>query len=181
MPNVIGIFEDATQARLAIERMTKNRIGNDQIGMIAVDSEQGELEKKAAGQGPGSGIAARAGGLRSNLAALGVPAEEVTTYENQVRAGNVLVTVRAANDLEADHVANLMEVQGAVEVEGTGERGNVEAAPEYEGARVEEGNLLKSPMSSAPGRKIAPDPSGASSLRSPGGRIRIFAAIEPQA
>jgi hypothetical protein len=180
MPNVIGIFDDSSQAQQAIERMTKNRIAVDQIGMIALDAKDGEMDKKAGSFGTGAGIGAAAGGLHNTLTDLGVPAEESNSYEQQLRAGNVLVTVRAADHDEAEHVANLMEVQGAFDVEGTIERGNVEAAPEYEGARAaDEGDTLKSPTSSAPGRKTAPD---RTRDRGPGGRIRIFGgAIEPMA
>jgi hypothetical protein len=139
--------------------------------MIALDAEHAGMEKKAGSFGAGAGIGA-AGGLHGTLAGLGVPKEEATGYEEQLRGGNVLVTVRAADRTEADRVANLMEVEGAVEVEGAGERGNVEAAPEYEGARAEEeGDTLKSPVSSAPGRK---KPGNAERRNERGGRVRIY-------
>jgi hypothetical protein len=177
MPNVLGVFADASQARQAIDRITKGRIGLDQIGMIAIDAEHTGVEKGAGSFGTGAGIGA-AGALQGTLADLGVPKEESASYEEQLRGGNVLVTVRAADDMEADRVANLMEVEGAVDIEGAGERGNVEAAPEYEGTRAEdEGDTLKSPISSAPGRKTHKR-----NFRGPGSRIRIFGgAIEPMA
>jgi hypothetical protein len=182
MPNVIGIFTDSSQARQAIDRITNNSIGLDQIGMIAIDAEGGELKKEAGSFGTGAGIGT-AGALQGTLADLGVPKDESTSYEEQLRGGNVLVTVRTADDTEADRVANLMEVEGAVDIEGAGERGNVEAAPEYEGTRaVDEGDTLKSPRSSAPGRKTAPDRTRKGNFRGPGGRIRIYGgAIEPMA
>ncbi len=175
MPDVVGIFEDCSQAKQAIERMTKNHIGLDRIAMIALDADADGMEKKAGSFGTGAGIGAAASGLHDSLAALGIPEDESRSYEEQIRGGHVLVTVRAAEGAEAEQAANLMEVQGAVEVEGAGERGNVEAAPGYQGARAEEeGDLLKNPMSSAPGRRIPPNPKRRSDFRSPGGRIRIF-------
>jgi hypothetical protein len=182
MPNVIAVFADSSQARQAIDRITKSSIAPDQIGMIAIDAEHAGMEKMAGSFGTGAGIGA-AGALHGTLADLGVPKEESTSYEEQLRGGNVLVTVRTADATEADRVANLMEVEGAVDIEGAGERGNVEAAPEYEGTRAEdEGDTLKSPRSSAPGRKTAPDRTRNRNFRGPGGRIRIYGgAIEPMA
>lgn len=166
MPNVIGIFEDSSQAKQAIERMTKNRIGPEQIGMIALDADQDKLAK-AGSAGTGAGIDAASGRLHGTLVGLGVPKDESASYEEQVRAGNVLVTVRAGNSAEADRIANLLEVEGAVEVEGAGTRGNVEAAPGYEGARAdEEDKSVKSASVSQPSRKQA----------RAGARIRIYGA-----
>ena len=179
MPNVIGIFEDSSQAQQAIERMTKDRVAREKITLVSSDS----IQERKSGQAAGPSASTRPGELLASLSDLGVPAEEATGYEDQVRAGRVLVAVCAGDSTEADRVANLMEVQGAVDVEGTTERGNVEAAPEYEGTRAaDEGDTLKSPKSSAPGRRTAPDETRNRDYRGPGGRIRIFGgAIEPMA
>jgi hypothetical protein len=85
-----------------------------------------------------AGLGAAASGLIGVLMEMGVSEEEAKRYEEQIRQGNVLITVRAANESEADRVASIMDVGGAVDVEGASESGNTEAAPEYEGARADE-------------------------------------------
>ena len=158
MPNVIGVFEDSSQARQAIERMTKDRVAADRIGLLARDDERDTTK-------------ARKGGLVGTLSELGVPREEAAGYDEQVRHGKTLVTVRTANETEAARVANLMEVEGAVEVEGAGERGNEEAAPGYEGARADEEENRKSSSR----ERVAPHAGDRRrNLRAPGGRIRVF-------
>jgi hypothetical protein len=139
MPNVIGMFEDASQAQQAVERLTNNHIAGDKIKLLGRDSrEDGSSGKQTPGTGTRGASAANAGQFVGGFIDMGVPQGEATSYEEQIRKGKVLVTVRAANDTEADRVANLMDVEGAVEVEGAGERGNAEAAPGYEGARADE-------------------------------------------
>lgn len=157
MPHVIAIFEDSSQARQAIERMTNDRVEADRIGLLARDAEPDSSK-------------APSGGLVGTLSRLGVPQEDAANYDEQVRQGKTLVTVRAADDTEADRVANLMEVEGAVEVEGAGERGNEEAAPGYEGARAEE----DSRKSSARQRRAPDARDRRRNFRAPGGRIRVF-------
>ena len=82
----------------------------------------------------GAGLGAAAGGLIGALTDMGVPEEEARHYEDQVREGKVLVAVRADDDDEAERASNIMEVQGAVDVEGRRDD-SVEATPEYLGAR----------------------------------------------
>jgi hypothetical protein len=147
MSNVIGVFEDSSQARQAIDRMKKDHIEGMRIDMLARDSDRNTTKASAAG-------------LRRALTGMGVPDEEATTYESQVAQGKVLVAVQAQNDSEADRAANLMAVVGAVDVEGAGETGNTEAAPEYEGARTDE-------TSGTDRRESSP---------SRAGRIRVFGA-----
>ncbi|MGH7490138.1 MAG: hypothetical protein ACREMY_31705, partial [bacterium] len=81
----------------------------------------------------GAGLGAAAGGLIGALTDMGVPEDEAKHYEDQVRQGKVLVTVRADNDNEADRASNIMDVQGAVDVEGGNPHDSPEATPEYEG------------------------------------------------
>jgi uncharacterized protein (TIGR02271 family) len=83
----------------------------------------------------GAGLGAAAGGLIGALTDMGVPEEDARHYEDQVRQGKSLVTVRADNDNEADRASNIMQLQGAVDVEGQSSQGNVEAASDYQGAR----------------------------------------------
>jgi uncharacterized protein (TIGR02271 family) len=83
----------------------------------------------------GAGLGAAAGGLIGALTDMGVPEEDARHYEDQVRQGKILVTVRADNDNEADRASEIMLVQGAVDVEGRSHDDNVEAASEYHGER----------------------------------------------
>jgi hypothetical protein len=69
----------------------------------------------------GAGLGAAAGGLIGALTRMGIPEEEARRYQDEVRAGNVLVTLRAdrhaakarkilrdsgAQELRTDHEAN---------------------------------------------------------------------------
>ena len=62
----------------------------------------------------GAGLGAAAGGLIGALTDMGVPEENAEHYEDQVRQGKSLVTVRADN--EEDRASNIMQLQGAVDV-----------------------------------------------------------------
>lgn len=182
MPNVIGVFDNSSQAQQAIERMINDGIDRNQISLVSRDSgqhragdattEQTSGAGKGAGIGAavggvggliagivglgipgigpilaagpiaaaiggalgGAGLGAAAGGLIGALTDMGVPEEEARHYEDQVREGKVLVAVRADDDDEAERASNIMEVQGAVDVEGRRDD-SVEATPEYLGAR----------------------------------------------
>jgi hypothetical protein len=166
MPNVFGIFEDSSQAQQAVERLTKNHIARGKIQLFDRTSSDETIKKQAGGTGTGAGIAGATSHFFNGFIDMGVPQADATNYEEQLRTGKVLVIVRAESDAEADQVSNLMDVQGAVEVEGGGERGNAEAAPGYEGARADEETH---------------DPGGASQterphrhLRADRGRIRVY-------
>ena len=138
MPNVFGIFEDSSRAQQAVERLTNNHIARDKIHLFDRTSDDDTIRKQAGGTGTGAAIAGPTSRLLSGFTDMGVPQTDATNYEEQIRIGKVLVTVRAESDAEADQVSNLMDVEGAVEVEGARERGNAEAAPGYEGARADE-------------------------------------------
>ncbi len=83
----------------------------------------------------GAGLGAAAGGLIGALTDMGVPEEDARHYEDQVRQGKSLVTVRVDNDNEADRASHIMQVEGAEDVEGRSSQGNVEAASDYQGKR----------------------------------------------
>lgn len=186
MPNVIGVFEDVSEARAAIDRMTNAGIDRDQISLVSRDADKertGETTTEhtsGAGKGAGigaavggiggliagiaglaipglgpilaagpiaaaiggglggAGLGAAAGGLIGALTNMGVPEEEARHYENQVRGGKILVTVRADNDDEADRVSNIMDVGGAVDVQAGSREESAEAPVEYQGARSRE-------------------------------------------
>ena len=183
MPNVIGVFDNSSQAHAAVERMINAGIERDQISLVSPDAEpdrnRDETTEHTSGAGKGAGIGAAlggvggliagiaglaipgigpiiaagpiaaaiggmlggaglgaaAGGLIGALTDMGVPEEDARHYEDQVRQGKSLVTVRAEDDNEADRASNIMQLQGAVDVEGQSSKGNVEAAPDYQGGR----------------------------------------------
>jgi hypothetical protein len=79
-----------------------------------------------------AGIGAAAGAL------VGVLIAQLALVRNRRGEGRTSITVEVDSATEAAHFANLLEVEGAEDVSGGADRGNVEAAPEYEGARSEE-------------------------------------------
>jgi uncharacterized protein (TIGR02271 family) len=183
MPNVIGVFDNSSEARAAVERMIDAGIDRDEISLVTRDSDHEKIRADATehksgaakgagvgaalggvggliaglaglaipGIGPilaagpiaaalagalgGAGLGAAAGGLIGALTDMGVPEEDARHYEDQVRQGKILVTVRADNDNEADRASEIMLVQGAVDVEEKNRHDSVEAASEYHGER----------------------------------------------
>ena len=131
MPNVIGVFDNSSQAHQAIERMINDGIDRAQISLIAREPNHQTR----------TGVTAEhTGGAATELAVtaltdMGVPEKEAKLYEDQVGQGKILVSVRAENDSDADRVSNIMQVQGAEDVEGGSDEDSIEAAPEYQGAR----------------------------------------------
>ena len=188
MPNVIGIFDNSSQAQTAVDQMISAGIDRDQISLVTRDADHEKTHDdttehtsgavKGAGVGaalggvggliagiaglaiPGIGpilaagpiaaaiggalggatLGAAAGGLIGALTDMGVPEEDARRYEDHVRQGKVLVTVRCDNDNQADHASNIMELHGAVDLDGSSRHESVEATPEYEGARSREVN-----------------------------------------
>ncbi len=78
------------------------------IGLVAAGPLSGLLT--------GAGIGALSGGVLGGLIGLGIPEEHAHTYAEGIRRGGVLVTVQA-DDLRADRAADIMERDGAVDVE----------------------------------------------------------------
>jgi uncharacterized protein (TIGR02271 family) len=115
---------------------------------------------------------------------MGVPEDEARHYEDQVRQGKILVTVRADNDNEADRASDIMEEQGAVDVEGTSRHDRVaESAPsatnvsEYE--RRDEGRLDRQDLRTT---DTAPIPVTEEQLvvgkrAVEGGRVRVYGRV----
>jgi hypothetical protein len=79
-----------------------------------------------------AGIGAAAGAL------IGALIVQLARLQNGRREGRTSITVEVDSATEAAHFANLLEVEGAEDVSGGADRGNAEAAPEYEGARSQE-------------------------------------------
>jgi uncharacterized protein (TIGR02271 family) len=185
MPNVIGMFENYSEAQRAVERMINDGIDRDQISSIGRDSDRdrestttehtsgagkgagigaavggiggliagiaglaipgigpilaaGPLAAAIGGALGGAGLGAAAGGLIGALTDMGVPEHEARHYEDQVRQGKILVTVRADSDDEADRAADIMDADGDVNVEGRRENPYRTAERDYRDARVNE-------------------------------------------
>ena len=204
MPNVIGTFDNSSQAQAAVERLINAGIDRDQISLVTRDYDHDknadETREHASGAGKGAGIGAAlggvggliaglaglaipgigpilaagpiaaalggalggaglgaaAGGLIGALTDMGVPEEEAREYENQVRQGKTLVTVRAGTDNEADRAYSIMEAQGAMDVEGQRDTHDLEATRDYERSRtytadaLSDRNLGEAPLAEAP-------------------------------
>ena len=74
----------------------------------------------------GAGLGAAAGGLIGALTDIGVPEHEARHYEEAVRQGSTLLTVRADDDADAERVATIMENCGAIDIEGDAARDRTE-------------------------------------------------------
>jgi uncharacterized protein (TIGR02271 family) len=189
MPNVIGMFENFSDAQRAVERMINAGIDRDQISIIGRDSERdreritpehtsgagkgagigaavggiggliagiaglaipgigpilaaGPLAAAIGGALGGAGLGAAAGGLIGALTDMGVPEHEARHYEDEVRQGKILVTVRADNDDEADRAADIMDADGDVNVEGRWDDPSRTRAGEYRGSSTIETSTL---------------------------------------
>ena len=74
----------------------------------------------------GAGLGAAAGGLIGALTDMGVPEHEARHYEEAVRQGSTLLTVRADDDADAERVATILENCGAISIEGDAARDRTE-------------------------------------------------------
>lgn len=70
----------------------------------------------------GAGLGAAAGGLIGALTDMGVPEHEARHYEDAVRQGKTLLTVRADDDTSAERVARILENCGAIDIEEEADR-----------------------------------------------------------
>lgn len=80
----------------------------------------------AAGLG-GAAVGAAAGGLIGAFRDMGVPEEEAHHYHEAVRRGGVVVTVHAA-DGTADHAAEILDRNGAIDIDERVEQWRRESA-----------------------------------------------------
>jgi uncharacterized membrane protein len=78
------------------------------IGLVAAGPLSGLLT--------GAAIGGLSGGVIGGLIGLGIPEEHAHTYAEGIRRGGVLVTVQA-DDARADRAADIMERDGAVDIE----------------------------------------------------------------
>ena len=80
MANVIGVFDNATEAQQALERMISAGMDRDQISIVGRDSdhesEPHSIKEHTSGAGKGAGIGAAlggVGGLIAGIAGLAIP------------------------------------------------------------------------------------------------------------
>jgi hypothetical protein len=80
MPNVIGVFDNSSQAHAAVERMINAGIDRDQISLVSRDADhdrnRDETTEHTSGAGKGAGIGAAlggVGGLIAGIAGLAIP------------------------------------------------------------------------------------------------------------
>jgi stress response protein YsnF len=81
----------------------------------------------------GAGLGAAAGGLIGALTDMGVPEHEARHYEDAVRQGKTLLTVRSEDDAAAERVADILDSCGAIDIEGDGNRDRTERAGVFGG------------------------------------------------
>jgi uncharacterized protein (TIGR02271 family) len=74
----------------------------------------------------GAGLGAVTGGLIGALTDMGVPENEARHYEDAVRQGKTLLTVRAEDDASAERVAGILDDCGALDIEGDVDRDRTE-------------------------------------------------------
>lgn len=77
-----------------------------------------------ASAGVGAGIGAAAGGLVGALTSLGLSEDEARYYENDIRSGSTLVTVRAENARSDDAIRMLQQMGGETRSRMSGQGGS---------------------------------------------------------
>jgi uncharacterized protein (TIGR02271 family) len=82
----------------------------------------------------GAGLGAAAGGLIGALTDMGVPEHEARHYEDAVRQGKTLLTVRVEDDASAERVASILDNCGAIEIDGDVDRNHTEGRGVFGGA-----------------------------------------------
>jgi uncharacterized protein (TIGR02271 family) len=80
----------------------------------------------------GAGLGAAAGGLIGALTDMGVPEHEARHYEEAVRRGRTLLTVRTDDDADAERVASILDSCGAIDIEGDAARDRTERRGVFE-------------------------------------------------
>lgn len=64
----------------------------------------------------GAAAGAAVGGLTGALIGLGIPEHEVKHYEEKIGEGSILLSVQARDKVEADHIKDIFERDGAKDV-----------------------------------------------------------------
>jgi hypothetical protein len=105
----------------------------------------------------GAGLGAAAGGLIGALTDMGVPEHEARHYEDAVRHGKTLLTVRAEDVASAERAASILDNCGAVDIEGdvdwdrTERRGVFGGEPDSAAAEMRERRVLSNEEMDQPG------------------------------
>jgi hypothetical protein len=122
---VIGVFDNIGAANEAVRELRTLAIPAENIGVLATRDAAGAgnasgLTDAEIGSGvvAGAGIGAVTGGLMGALNEAGVSGDEARAYEQDVRAGRVLVTVET-DEATAERVRELLEHHGAAGGEAT--------------------------------------------------------------
>jgi uncharacterized protein (TIGR02271 family) len=84
-----------------------------------------------AGAIAGAATGAAAGGILGALVGMGIPKEHADVYAEGVRRGGTLVTVQAANDSEEARARDILDRDGAVDIEERGAAYRAEGFKEY--------------------------------------------------
>lgn len=106
MRTVIGLFDNFTQAEKAVQDVHTAGIPRNDISLLANN----------AASLTGAGIGAVAGGLIGALTHVGVPDEDAARYNEGVRRGGTLVTVKCAEE-QANRMAQILSADGAVNID----------------------------------------------------------------
>ena len=135
MPNVIGVFEESSQAHRAVEEMINAGIDRDQISFVSRDSDHDNVRDQSShtsGGRIGGGIGAAVERFFRGISDKGVPEEDARHYEDRVREGEILISVHADNDNEADRAYDIMQTHGAIDGEGRSTADHNKAWPDSE-------------------------------------------------
>jgi len=119
---VVGLFDSRTDAQKAIDELTREGISRNDISMMS-SGDTNQFAESSSGTGQlGRGIAntgAAAGGDLGRIAGFtraGVTAEDARLFEEGIRQGGFLVTVRTTAD-HTDHVSDVLDRNGAVDID----------------------------------------------------------------
>ena len=136
MPNVIGVFDNPSEANRAVEEMINAGIDRDQISLVSRDSDHDNVRDQSSehtsGGRIGGGIGAAVERFFRGISDKDVPEEDARHYEDRVREGEILVSVHADNDNEADRAYDIMQTHGAIDGEGRSTADDNKAWPDSE-------------------------------------------------
>ena len=135
MQTVISAFNDQQTAQRAMEQLISAGFSRDNVhvqagyddgaagvtgrsanGDAVSTSTSGRVS--AAGHGPGQdrGFFASVGDFFADLFGSDTPSGDAGTYSEAVRRGNTVVVVDAANEVEAERAADIMDELGAIDI-----------------------------------------------------------------
>lgn len=115
---VVGVFDNYPQAEQAVADLTRAGIARDRIEITANESALATASSgtRTSSHAEGEGFAERIGNFFRSLFG-NDDADDARHYSEAVRRGGAVVAVTASNADEADHVADVMDRLGAVDVD----------------------------------------------------------------